>query len=344
MIIDFYRITFLIFISCLVFYLNTKLFGSTYKKIDKHQNYSIDSLGNPMGGYTIFLFVLIFNFYLNYWELFFLFLIFLSGVLSDNKIFNSPTKRLFFQIIIIIISVHFSDIRIMSTRIDLIDDLLENKVINIIFTSFCLLIVINGSNFIDGLNGLVVGYYLLIITILLNSNLNVDLYFESNLLINFTVVLIILLIVNLFNKVFLGDNGSYLIGFLFSTYLIRVHQINNDISPYFIILLLWYPCFENLFSIIRKKMSNILATNPDNSHFHQLLFLYIYKKFKIKNKLFANNLTSIVVNIYHLPIFIFGIKNYDQTNIQLFLIAINLVVYTCLYFFLNNSKKNLKRI
>ena len=31
-----------------------------------------------------------------------------------------------------------------------------------LFTTFCLAILINGSNFIDGLNGLLIGYYLLI--------------------------------------------------------------------------------------------------------------------------------------------------------------------------------------
>ena len=110
-------------------------------------------------------------------------------------------------------------------------------------------------------------------------------------------------------------------------------------QPYFIILLLWYPCFENLFSIIRKKVSKILATNPDNSHLHQLFFLFILKTFKIENKLLANNLTSVVINIYHICIFFIGAQSYDQTKVQLFLIVINLIVYIGLYIFLNKFKK-----
>ena len=339
MIIDFYKIIPIILISSLVYFLNIKFFGSNYKRVDIHQKFSSDFLGNPMGGYTIFFFVILFKFYLNYLELFFLFSIFLSGILSDIKIFNSPLKRLFFQIIVIFLSISFSEIGIISTRIDFLDHLLMNKFINIIFTTFCVLIVINGSNFIDGLNGLVIGYYLIIAAILINSNLNIDLYIESNLLINLTAVLIILLILNFFNKVFLGDNGSYLIGFLFSIYLIRVHQINNGISPYFIILLLWYPCFENLFSIIRKKASKILATNPDNSHLHQLFFLFILKTFKIENKLLANNLTSVIINLYHFSIFFIGAQSFNQTKVQIFLIVINLIVYVGLYFFLKKFKK-----
>ena len=343
MIIDFYKIIPLILISYLIYFLNIKFLKSSKKIIDPHQKYSTDFLGNPMGGYVIFLFVVLFKLYLGYLELFFLFSIFLSGILSDVKIFNSPIKRLFFQILIIITSISFSEIGIASTRIDFIDYLLMNKIINIIFTAFCIMIVINGSNFIDGLNGLVIGYYLIIVIILLNSNLNIELYFQSNLLINFMIALLILLIFNFLNKVFLGDNGSYLIGFLFSIYLIRIHQINAEISPYFIILLLWYPCFENLFSIIRKKTSKILAMDPDNNHLHHLFFLFILKKFKIENKLIANNLTSIIINIYHFFIFFIALQKLDKTNVQLILIVINITIYLCTYIFLVKFKKNLQQ-
>ena len=96
MIIDFYKLISLLLISGLVYIINIKLFRSTYEKVEIHQKYSTDFLGNPMGGYVIFLFVILFKFYLDYLELFFFFIIFISGILSDIKIFNSPIKRLFF--------------------------------------------------------------------------------------------------------------------------------------------------------------------------------------------------------------------------------------------------------
>lgn len=343
MIIDFYKLIILFLISGLVYFTFIKFLRSNYQKTHIHQKYSSDFLGNPVGGYVIFFFIVLFKFYLNYLELFFLFIIFFLGILSDIKIFNSPIKRLFFQIFIILIGVYFSEIGIVSTRIDFLDHLLMNKIINIFFTSFCVLIVINGSNFIDGLNGLVTGYYLIIITLLLNYDLNLDLYLQSNLIINFVIVLVILLLVNFFNKVFLGDNGSYLIGFLFSIYLIRLHQLNSSISPYFIILLLWYPCFENLFSIIRKKISKVLATSPDNSHLHQLFFQFILKKYKINNKLIANNITSLIINTYHFFIFYVGIQSFNLTNVQLYLLGINIIVYICLYIFLYRFNENLDK-
>ena len=99
--------------------------------------------------------------------------------------------------------------------------------------------MINGSNFIDGLNGLVTGYYILITLMIVNLNLDIN----SEPMIPFLLVLLILLILNLFNKIYLGDNGSYLLGFMFAIIAISVQNKNSQISPYFIILLLWYPCF-----------------------------------------------------------------------------------------------------
>ncbi len=340
MIIELNKLILLGVLSLIIYFLNIKFYQINHHTKFIHQKFSIDILGNPIGGYTIILFIILFKFYFSYLELFFLFLIFLSGILSDIKLFNSPSKRLFFQILIIFLCVYFSNIEIISTKIIFFDYLLTNKIINLIFTTFCILIVINGTNFIDGLNGLVTGYYLIVVITLLKLDLHIDYYFQSSLLVNFSIILIILLVVNFLNKVFLGDNGSYLLGFIFSIFLIRVHQTNSDMSPYFVILLLWYPCFENLFSIIRKRMSKVLATNPDNNHLHQLLFFLFLKKLKIKKKLIANNLTSIVINIYNLCIFFISLEKYDKTNIQILLILTNIIIYICAYIYLYKYKKN----
>ena len=87
---------------------------------------------------------------------------------------------------------------------------------------------------------------------------------------------------------------------------------------------------------------NCISTDPDNAHLHQLFFLFILRKFGIANKLIANNLTSLIINLYHFCVFFVGLQNLDQTNAQLLLIAINLVVYICLYIFLSKFSKTLQ--
>ena len=72
---------------------------------------------------------------------------------------------------------------------------------------------------------------------------------------------------------YLEDSGSYLIGISIGSLLILIYKEISFISPFFIVLLLWYPCFENLFSIIRKF--NLSPLNADNKHLHHLLFYYL---------------------------------------------------------------------
>ena len=134
----------------------------------------------------------------------------------------------------------------------MIDNILEDTIFSYLFTVFCLLILINGSNFIDGLNGLLLGYLILIFVTLYQIELIQTLDFSVEKFKIFILFIFFILVLNIFNQLFLGDNGAYPLGFFTGLMLIEIYSLNEKISPYFIILLLWYPCFEILFSIIRK--------------------------------------------------------------------------------------------
>ena len=83
---------------------------------------------------------------------FFLIIIFLVGFLSDVKINFKPSLRLFIQIITFFFVVYFSDFLITRSGITIIDNLLNYTSFQYFFTIFCILVYINGLNFIDGIN------------------------------------------------------------------------------------------------------------------------------------------------------------------------------------------------
>ncbi len=267
----------------------------------------------------------------------FLFFIFILGLFSDLKILSLPSRRLFYQFILIILFVYFSDIHTISTRIIFIDYALHNYYISIFFTTFCLIILVNGTNFIDGLNGLVLTYYLIVIALLYKLNLFNGINFNDLNTIYFSYLLFIMIIFNLFNQFYLGDSGAYLLGLLIGYILIKMHNYNPDISPFFVVLLLWYPCFENLFSIIRKFKLGKSPVSPDNRHFHQLLFYFLKKKSKFSN-LACNNYSSIIINFYNFFILFFGSYNIYNTQLLITLILINILFYTIIYLKLLNFK------
>ena len=100
----------------------------------------------------------------------------------------------------------------------------------------------------------------------------------------------------------MGDTGAYVLGFFYGYLLIKIYSEYQIFSPFFVILLLWYPCFENLFSIIRKFQLKKSPIKPDNNHLHQLIYFYLKKKYKVNN-LFANNYGSLIILLYNLIVF-----------------------------------------
>ena len=81
------------------------------------------------------------------------------------------------------------------------------------------------------------------------------------------------------NKCFLGDNGSYLLSFIFGYYLIRVHN-NTDI--YFsdqIVLILFFPVVDTLRVILLRQFNGKQIFLPDNNHLHHMVIKkYGYNK------------------------------------------------------------------
>ena len=97
--------------------------------------------------------------------------------------------------------------------------------------------------------------------------------------------------------------------------------------------LLWYPAFENCFSIIRKTIQKKSPMSPDNEHLHHLLFSY-FKSKKNLNQKFANSLTACTINFFNLVIFGVATLYYSKTDIQIVLILISLFFYNFCYFVL----------
>ena len=306
-------------------------------KIDKHKKFTGKNKSYFLGGLIIFIF-LFYNSILknDFYLLLLYFSFFVIGLLSDLKILNSPSKRLLIQFISLLTFVALLDIKILETRIGIVDILIQNNSLNYLFVTFCLIILINGCNFIDGINNLLISYVLIIflfILIYLGSYIG-----DKNAIINLAFVIIILLVFNLFGVIILGDSGSYLLSLFLGLNLIELANANILISPYFVILLLWYPCFELLFSIIRRSAKGKVSYNPDTDHLHQMLYRFISSSNNLKQNL-NHFITSFIIIFYNLFSFIIGIKFYSHTQTLVYIVTANVIVYLVSYNFLKIKLK-----
>ena len=261
--------------------------------------------------------------------------ILIIGVFSDINKISSPKVRIFLQILFVLLFVIFSDLRITDLRIDLVNELLDINYVSIIFTAFCLLILLNGSNFLDGLNTLVIGYYILVSAILILISAKFDLVLNQNIF-YFLIFLIIIFLFNFFGKIYLGDSGSYLISFFTAYFVLDFIITNTLVSPYFICLLLWYPAFENLFSILRRILFSKKIHKADQNHLHQLIFKFFLKK-KLINRKYINTFTANIINLFNFAVFILFYKYFLITKFLVLVILFNSFVYLICYLYLKKK-------
>ena len=304
---------------------------------DTHKNFVNSEVVPLSGGVILLLNCFIFNFFDNFYYLICFAFLFLIGLLSDTANLESPAKRLFMQILLILLFLFYQEILIDSVRINFIDQLLKNKFFSLIFTTFCLLILINGSNFIDGMNFQSSGYYLALLASLIFFNSETINQVYPEIFSSLFFFLIIFIFFNIQNKSFLGDSGIYLLSFIIGLLLIEMQKITN-VSPYYVVVLLWYPAFENLFSICRRVF--VKKSKPEEAdirHLHHYLIKYLKLKFDLDNKKISL-LASIFINLFNFIFFSFSVSFIYSTKVLLLLIILLCITYLFIYNFLSKTK------
>ena len=250
-----------------------------------------------------------------YYLTIFSFFVFLIGYFDDVNN-NNPYLKSFLFILIIFIFLFFNEeILIKKISISFVSSTYElNTFSSYFFTVLCFWLLMNSFNLADGLNGVAISYALVIfISIFLIFNLN---KFDYFIILNFIFILFLSLIFNLKNKIFLGNNGAYLISFFIGVFLIKFYNeslSNITFDSDRIFLMLMIPGIDMLrlfiFRIINKK--NPLSR--DQNHLHH------YLKKKISQERIFISYTLII----SIPIIIDNLLN----DITIYLILIQILFY-----------------
>ena len=259
----------------------------------------------------------------------------LIGSKEDLSHNTSPKLRLIMMTISAGLFIY-----LLPTNLPEIDFPLFNQILSIgfmkeLFFIFSILVIINGNNLIDGVNGnLAFTNIIQLISLTLLAFLVGD-----NIIIQLTFLLLIPLIVfTLFNfpfgKIFCGDTGAYFYGFAISASVIYLFGTYDDLLSWNAILILIYPSIELLFSFVRKKFfENRSPFTPDAKHLHSLIYRYINKQ----NSKCCNNS---VVTFYLLPFIASPLLTYFlYENIFgiLFILVLAFVIYVMMYLYLLNK-------
>jgi UDP-N-acetylmuramyl pentapeptide phosphotransferase/UDP-N-acetylglucosamine-1-phosphate transferase len=224
-------------------------------------------------------------------------------------------------------------IYLLPTQLPDIDLPLVSKILDFgpikqIFFIFSIMVIINGNNLIDGVNGnLSFSNTFQLISIALLAMIVGD-----NVILQLVFILLIpLLVFTFFNfpfgKIFCGDAGAYLYGFAISGSIISLFGNNVALFSWSAILILLYPSLELLFSFIRKMiLENGSPFEADAKHLHSLLFKFLNKR----ESKFNNSLVA----MYLFPLTITPILSYFFYS-DLFATLFTIISLCVLYVFIN---------
>ena len=163
------------------------------------------------------------NIFSNYFDFLIFFistiLFFLVGFF-DDKYKISATKKFSIMILILLLTILISDsLLIIELRVSFLESFSYlTHYLAVIWTLLCFLLFINALNMFDGIN-YQVGIYSIFICIFFIINNYFTIFF-----IIILIPLLFFLFMNHQNKAFLGDSGSYLLGFIFSYFFIKFYN------------------------------------------------------------------------------------------------------------------------
>lgn len=313
-----------------------------YKKIQRIHEGEVPRLGGVIIYIGIFFYWLINEKIASYYIdilLISIFPLFLICIKED--IFHNTSAKV--RLIIIFFSI-FLFLYLGSPQLPIvpfIDFAFENNkfyILEFIFFCFCVVIITNGNNLIDGANGLMP---MSVIAQFLSLFFLADKYSDYEfiyLLIFFGSFLVIFLFFNFpMGRIFLGDFGAYFYGFIISTLTISLFGKYPEISPWNAVLILFYPSFELLFSFTRKLLNGKNPMEADNNHLHSRIF-QLLKKLKQNNFISQNLITPCMIMIWGMPTLLLVI--FHENSVMVILNIILMISFYSLIYYKVSKRLN----
>ena len=190
------------------------------------------------------------------------FLLVFSIGLIDDKIFLKPSYKLIYLSIVFFLFLNLvTDFQLKNLQF--MNNSFELGSFSLIFTTFCLIAFSQSFNMYDGINsqsGIYLAFVFLIFALLSGFSF---FYFQI-------IYLLFFIYYNHKNKIFLGDNGTYLFSIIISIICIHLYKVKLiDIDQ--IVLIMFIPGIDMTRLFFQRIWSSTSPFKGDKNHLHHLL-------------------------------------------------------------------------
>ena len=198
------------------------------------------------------------------------------------------------MLIILVFLIIYDDLVISELRFKyLLDQVISLKYMSIPFTLFCIFMFFNALNYSDGKNGISISYCLFFVIFLSIIDIENNFFFHQ-----LIITLAILLIFNVRNKLFLGNNGVNFLSIFLSLLIIKIYNVDkNNIYCDEIFLLMLIPGIDASRVTLQRIYKNISPLKPDRRHLHHYMSSFLKENFIWIFYLLLSSLPIILLNI-----------------------------------------------
>lgn len=255
-------------------------------------------------------------------------ILFFVGI-KDDMVGIDPNKKIFFQVLPSLILIFFGEL-----KIDYLYGIFGihhvNDFFSIIFTCFIFIALINAINLIDGIDGLAGGIATLASITFGGWFLLTNHFAMACLAFTLSGGLVGFLRFNFSrtSKIFMGNTGSLIIGFLLSFFAVRFVNLNNSYrfdptaffnAPIVAIVVLIVPIFDTLRVFLVRILAGRSPFSADRNHMHHIL---------IDNGMSHMAATGLLCAISFVNTLLFFLFHRNVTNTQALFVLIGMF---CLY-------------
>jgi UDP-N-acetylmuramyl pentapeptide phosphotransferase/UDP-N-acetylglucosamine-1-phosphate transferase len=221
------------------------------------------------------------------------------------------------------------------SRVDIwgIDWFMKFTFVSVIFTAFAVGGVANSINIIDGFNGLAstmstlafIGFGMIAWQV-------GDKTLASTSLILAACVWGFFWVNWPFGKLFLGDGGSYFIGFALAWVAVLLIERNPSVSAFAAVVICVHPVTEVVFSIYRRKIRKEPPGMPDRLHFHSLVKRrYVARWFGYYSNAVRNSITGVLIGFMTLSAIALASFTYSSTILSMVVFFVLALGYVAIY-------------
>jgi UDP-N-acetylmuramyl pentapeptide phosphotransferase/UDP-N-acetylglucosamine-1-phosphate transferase len=205
---------------------------------------------------------------------------FVFGLAEDLTKEVSVLKRLLATMTSGLLACYLTGIAMQDTGLPPLDWLLQWMPLAMLFTAFAVGGVANAINIIDGFNGLAAGSLAIMLGALGLMALRLgDVPVAT---VSFAVACCALGFgaVNWpLGKLFLGDGGAYLMGFLLAWLAILLPMRHKEVNAFATLLVCAYPVLDVAFSVRRRiKREGHHLSQPDRAHLHHFIYRRVVRQ------------------------------------------------------------------